>query len=293
MTPIAQVHAGQHRRASNLTGVKLLGRKKDNSDSDNVADSALSEADGGQSAAGTTAPKGRPTPKRSEAARKRGPVAPAPMTAAEARRRRKEIGGPKLTRGERKADKVARRADMSERREKMMAGEDAYLLPRDKGPVRRFVRDAVDSRRNVLGLFMPPAIAESTGAGQPVHYLATGASPEGDPDWSARIAAHRARRPSHWSTVETIDIPTQLRSKIATPTLVDDIGGWLTAMMDRRGAWAMGAAGSVTAHADDLIDAVGALPSPLAPVSPGGGLTLVPHTASGPPFAAEPGSLHQ
>jgi hypothetical protein len=158
MTPIAQVHAGQHRRASNLTGVKLLGRKKDNSDSDNVADSAVSEADGGQSAAGTTAPKGRPTPKRSEAARKRGPVAPAPMTSAEARRRRKEIGGPKLTRDERKADKVARRADMSERREKMMAGEDAYLLPRDKGPVRRFVRDAVDSRRNVLGLFMPAAL---------------------------------------------------------------------------------------------------------------------------------------
>ena len=158
MTPIAQVHAGQHGRASNLTGVKLLGRKKDNSDSGNVADSAVSETDGGQSTAGTTAPKGRPTPKRSEAARKRGPVAPAPMTAAEARRRRKEIGGPKLTRDERKADKVARRADMSERREKMMAGEDAYLLPRDKGPVRRFVRDVVDSRRNVLGLFMPAAL---------------------------------------------------------------------------------------------------------------------------------------
>jgi hypothetical protein len=158
MTPIAQVHAGQHRRASNLTGVKLLGRKKDNSNSGNVAGSAVSETDGGQSTAGTTAPKGRPTPKRSEVARKRGPVAPAPMTSAEARRRRKEIGGPKLTRDERKADKVARRADMSERREKMMAGEDAYLLPRDKGPVRRFVRDAVDSRRNVLGLFMPAAL---------------------------------------------------------------------------------------------------------------------------------------
>ena len=38
------------------------------------------------------------------------------------------------------------------------AGEDAYLLPRDKGPVRRFVRDVVDSRRNVLGLFMPSAL---------------------------------------------------------------------------------------------------------------------------------------
>ena len=29
----------------------------------------------------------------------------------------------------------------------MMAGEDDYLLPRDKGPVRRFARDIVDSRR--------------------------------------------------------------------------------------------------------------------------------------------------
>jgi Protein of unknown function (DUF3043) len=132
--------------------VKLLGRKKDNSD----AGSAAPEADDGQERAGTTAPKGKPTPKRNQG--KRGPVAPAPMTAAEARRRRKEVGGPKLTREERKADKIARRADMSERREKMMAGEDAYLLPRDKGPVRRFVRDVVDSRRNVLGLFMPAAL---------------------------------------------------------------------------------------------------------------------------------------
>ena len=80
------------------------------------------------------------------------------MTAAEARKRRKELGGPKLSKAERKAEKVTRRAHMSERREKMMSGEDAYLLPRDKGPVRRFVRDVVDSRRNILGLFMPAAL---------------------------------------------------------------------------------------------------------------------------------------
>jgi hypothetical protein len=47
---------------------------------------------------------------------------------------------------------------MADRREKMMSGDDAYLLPRDKGPVRRYVRDIVDSRRNVLGLFMPAAL---------------------------------------------------------------------------------------------------------------------------------------
>ena len=161
MTLIAQVHAGLRRRASNLRGVNLLGRKKDSSGSDNVAHSAGSEAEAGQSTAaqgGITAPKGKPTPKRSQATRKRGPIAPAPMTAAEARRRRKEIGAPKLTRDERKSERVTRRADMAERREKMMAGEDTYLLPRDKGPVRRFVRDVVDSRRNVLGLFMPSAL---------------------------------------------------------------------------------------------------------------------------------------
>jgi hypothetical protein len=136
--------------------VKLLGRKKDNQDAASVA--SEEDAQTGQERIGTTAPKGKPTPKRSEVSRKRGPVAPAPMTTAEARRRRKEVGAPKLTRDERKSERLTRRADMSERREKMMAGEDAYLLPRDKGPLRRFVRDIVDSRRNVLGLFMPSAL---------------------------------------------------------------------------------------------------------------------------------------
>jgi hypothetical protein len=139
--------------------VNLLGRKKDNptpEESGSVELNAAAEAAARE--ATITAPKGRPTPKRSQAARKRGPVAPAPMTASEARKRRKELGGPKLSREERKADKLTRRAAMSERREKMMGGDDAYLLPRDKGPVRRFARDVVDSRRNVLGLFMPAAL---------------------------------------------------------------------------------------------------------------------------------------
>lgn len=132
--------------------MNLLGRKKDTPD----ADVAAPEEQAGQDRAGTTAPKGRPTPKRNQG--KRGPIAPAPMTTAQARRRRKELGGPKLSREERKAERLTRRADMSDRRERMMAGEDAYLLPRDKGPVRRFVRDVVDARRNVLGLFMPAAL---------------------------------------------------------------------------------------------------------------------------------------
>jgi adenosylcobinamide kinase / adenosylcobinamide-phosphate guanylyltransferase len=134
------------------------------------------------------------------------------------------------------------------------------------------------------------AIANSAGSEQPVCYLATGATPDDDADWSARIAAHRARRPSHWSTVETADVATQLRSQPATPTLVDDIGGWLTAAMDRRDAWTTG---SVAADVADLIDAVGAFGTSLALVSPEVGLTVVPPTASGRLFADELGSLNQ
>ncbi|GAB3223141.1 DUF3043 domain-containing protein [Mycolicibacterium hippocampi] len=140
--------------------MKLLGRKKDDSEGSGDTDKAASDGTpaGTSGQRVTTAPKGKPTPKRSEASRKRGPVAPAPLTAAEARRRRKELGGPKLSREEKKAQRAERRSEMSHRREKMMAGEDAYLLPRDRGEVRRYVRDVVDSRRNLLGLFMPSAL---------------------------------------------------------------------------------------------------------------------------------------
>ncbi len=149
---------GGRRSGSNLDGVNLLGRKKDKpSPEDDQSTSQATTADD-EAARRATAPKGRPTPKRNESARRRGPVAPAPLTAAEARKRRKEVGGPKLSKEEKRAQKLERRADMAARRERMMAGEDAYLLPRDKGPVRRYVRDLVDARRNLLGLFMPIAL---------------------------------------------------------------------------------------------------------------------------------------
>jgi hypothetical protein len=40
----------------------------------------------------------------------------------------------------------------------MAAGDDRYLLPRDKGPVRAYARDIIDSRRHLAGLFMPLAL---------------------------------------------------------------------------------------------------------------------------------------
>jgi hypothetical protein len=145
--------------------VKLMGRKKGREDDPEGAARAVVEAadspDTATRGSTRTGPKGRPTPKRSEARRnaKKGPVAPAPMTAAEARARRKSLSGPKLSREERRAERAASRARMTDRRDRMMAGEEAYLLPRDQGPIRRYARDVVDSRRNVLGLFMPATLA--------------------------------------------------------------------------------------------------------------------------------------
>lgn len=137
--------------------MRLLGRRADNADDNEATGAADSAEESTVSApAGTTAPKGRPTPKRTERNKPRGPVAPAPKTAAEARQRRKQARQ-SMTKEERKAAKVARRVAMTERRERMSAGEEAYLLPRDQGPIRGYVRDLVDARRNVLGLFMPAA----------------------------------------------------------------------------------------------------------------------------------------
>src|SRR6185312_5815832 len=95
--------------------VSLLGRKKDTTDEDDVV---VQSADELTSPGKTTAPKGRPTPKRDA---KRRPVAPAPMNSAEARRRRKKN---KLSRSERREFTAAQRESMSDRRERMMAGEE-------------------------------------------------------------------------------------------------------------------------------------------------------------------------
>lgn len=133
------------------------------------------------------------------------------------------------------------------------------------------------------------AITRAAGASGHVRYVATGAA-SADPDWSARVAVHRQRRPEQWSTVESTDVATQLRSDQDTPTLVDDMGGWLVATMDRRGAWTGGA---VAADVDDVVDAVGAYRGSLALVSPEVGLTVVPATESGRRFADELGTLNQ
>lgn len=85
--------------------------------------------------------KGRPTPKRSEAqGRRRSPVT-APANRKEAYRQQRDRD----------------RALRTRQREGMMRGEEKYLPPRDKGPVRKFARDWVDSRR-LPGQYFLPAV---------------------------------------------------------------------------------------------------------------------------------------
>jgi adenosylcobinamide kinase / adenosylcobinamide-phosphate guanylyltransferase len=134
------------------------------------------------------------------------------------------------------------------------------------------------------------AITKALPAGQPVCYLAPGPAGHEDTAWAHRVAEHRDRRPAHWSTIETHDIATQLRQSPDTPTLVDDLGIWLTGALDRNNAWDDG---SVAAPVDDVLAAVSDFTSTLVLVSPEVGLTVVPATPSGRRFADELGSLNQ
>lgn len=70
------------------------------------------------------------------------------------------------------------------------------------------------------------AVAESAvrpaGGTEPVTYIATGPTHD-DADWAARVAAHRARRPTDWRTVETTDLPGALGA-LHGPAIVDCLG---------------------------------------------------------------------
>ncbi|MET3859622.1 hypothetical protein ABIE38_000519 [Dietzia sp. 2505] len=104
--------------------------------------------------------KGKPTPKRRDQERARGlrtgPVT-APVTRKEAKERRKAAEA-SMTKDERKAARAEQRTAREERRQLMMAGDDRYVLSRDRGEVRRFARDWVDTHRRLINFFMPLAL---------------------------------------------------------------------------------------------------------------------------------------
>lgn len=132
--------------------------------------------------------------------------------------------------------------------------------------------------------------AERSLATEPtVRYIATGNGADDDESWRHRVAEHRHRRPATWQTVETAEVADALRIDPHTATLVDDIGAWLTGVLDRRG-WDRG---PVDSDADDLVAAVAAFAGALTLVSPEVGLTVVPATAAGRRFTDEIGIVNQ
>ncbi|SGA45453.1 cobalamin biosynthesis protein CobU [Mycobacterium tuberculosis] len=96
-----------------------------------------------------------------------------------------------------------------------------------------------------------------------VVYVAPGRPAAGsDPDWDARVALHRARRPPTWLTVETADVATAL-SEARSPVLVDCLGTWLTAIMDGEALWSAATAdvyAVLEARLDGLCAALTGLP---------------------------------
>ncbi|HEY7272478.1 MAG TPA: bifunctional adenosylcobinamide kinase/adenosylcobinamide-phosphate guanylyltransferase, partial [Actinoplanes sp.] len=138
------------------------------------------------------------------------------------------------------------------------------------------------------------AFAESLVADVPsVRYVATSAGGADDQEWLDRIEAHQRRRPQSWSTEEAAGDPGRLavvlsEAKPDDTLLVDDLGGWVTTLLD-------------PAHQpnDDLAtvaalaDAVRACAGRLVLVSPEVGLSLVPATPVGRAFADALGTVNQ
>jgi DUF3043 family protein len=83
--------------------------------------------------------KGRPTPSRKEAEALNKARAKVPRT-------RKEQNA---------ARRLAQSESSTKMREAMKTGDERYLPARDKGPVRRFIRDFVDSKFSFIELLIP------------------------------------------------------------------------------------------------------------------------------------------
>jgi hypothetical protein len=83
--------------------------------------------------------KGRPTPSRKEA------EAAAKARAKVPRTRKEQMAAQRAARGE----------SSTNIRQAMRTGDERYLPARDKGPVRRFIRDFVDSRFSFIELMVP------------------------------------------------------------------------------------------------------------------------------------------
>lgn len=131
-----------------------------------------------------------------------------------------------------------------------------------------------------------------------VLYVAPGPVPAGeDPDWSARIAAHRRSRPATWTTWETADVAGALETA-DRPVLLDCLATWLSRTMGEVGAWDAVAGDTgweerLEAEVERLLGAWRAARVPVVAVSNEVGSGVVPGTRSGVLFRDALGRLNQ
>lgn len=139
------------------------------------------------------------------------------------------------------------------------------------------------------------AWAERRFAAEQVRYLATGYPPHEDAEWGQRVAAHRARRPATWLTLESIDVAGALSRSDSRPLLVDCLTLWLTRTLDDAGAWTMtgnDATAAIRPHLLALAAAVAGAAGESVLVSNEVGSGIVPGTAAGRLFADLLGELN-
>jgi adenosylcobinamide kinase/adenosylcobinamide-phosphate guanylyltransferase len=125
-----------------------------------------------------------------------------------------------------------------------------------------------------------------------VVYLATSAPAADDAEWTRRVAAHRARRPARWTTLETTAPSDLLRGGTV---LVDSVTTWVAALMDETGVWAdePGALDRLAGRVDALVNSWAMTPAHVVAVSDEVGLGVVPESRAGRLFRDTLGEVNQ